>query len=377
MNEETENILQQITNERNITLSSKRLYWNAVEQYEQVQGLPLKELLEEAEKEEDQGIRWKHRRLRHRLTNYQNHMITNYKYGTAKNYISRVKTIYHYYDIEIHNLPRLNRRQANYSEPILYKDLPTKKTLQEAYQIMTPAMRAILLFSISTGCSKREVLNFKLSDYYHWIDPYTPQQVLEEHIDIVPVIYTYRSKTNHHYYTFCTPETIREIARYLQTRKDHKEDLFKLEYKYASVLFQKYNDELGLGRKNNMNILRSHMLRKFHASQLHSGDYPLSLDEIDSLQGRSKNTVRESYYFDNPYDLRKKYIRNIDQVTILDEVHTITVDSPEVMELKEKAAKIDELEKLVKKILEKNGGMTPMEQNHGGKNDKRTTNPSQ
>ena len=244
MNEETENILQQITNERNITLSSKRLYWNAVEQYEQVNQMTLKELLEEAEKEEDQGIRWKHRRLRHRLTQYQNHMITNYKYGTAKNYISRIKTIYHYYDIEIHNLPRLNRRQANYSEPILYKDLPTKKTLQEAYTIMTPVMRAILLFSISTGCSKREVLNFKLSDYYQWIDPYTPQQVLEEHIDIVPVIYTYRSKTNHHYYTFTTPETIREIARYLQTRKDHKEDLFKLEYKYASVLFQKYNDEL-------------------------------------------------------------------------------------------------------------------------------------
>ena len=68
----------------------------------------------------------------------------------------------------------------------------------------------------------------------------------------------------------------------------------------------------------------------------------------------------------------------MDQVTILDEVHTITLDSPEVQRLKEKADKIDELEKLVKKILEKNGGMTPMEQNHGGKNDKRTkNNPSQ
>ena len=143
---------------------------------------------------------------------------------------------------------------------------------------------------------------------------------------------------------------------YLQTRKDHKEDLFKLEYKYASVLFQKYNDELGLGRKNNMNILRSHMLRKFHASQLCSGENPLSLDEIDTLQGRKKQNTRQSYYFDDPNYLREKYIRNIDQVTILDEVHTITVDSPEVMELKEKAAKIDELEKLVKKILEKNGG---------------------
>lgn len=48
----------------------------------------------------------------------------------------------------------------------------------------------------------------------------------------------------------------------------------------------------------------------------------------------------------------------IDQVTILDQVHTITVDSPEVARLKEKADKIDELERLVKKILEKNGGMT-------------------
>ena len=126
-----------------------------------------------------------------------------------------------------------------------------------------------------------------------------------------------------------------------------------------------------------MNILRSHMLRKFHASQLCSGENPLSLDEIDTLQGRKKQNTRQSYYFDDPEYLREKYIRNMHQVTILDEVHTINIDSPEVMELKQKAAKIDELEKLVKKILEKNGGMTPMEQNHGGKNDKRTTNPSQ
>ena len=354
MNDETEQILKQITSERNITLSSKRLYWNAVEQYEKVQGLPLKELLIEAEEEEEKGIRWKHRQLRHRLTKFQNHMITNYKYGTAKNYISRIKTIYHYYEIEIHQLPRLNRRQANYSEPILYQDLPTKETLRKAYQLMTPVMRAILLFSISTGCSKREVLNFTIKDYYEWIDPYTPTQILEENIDIVPIIPTYRSKTNHHYYTFASPECIREIATYLKTRKDNKEELFKIEYKYVSLLFQKYNNELGLGRKNNMNILRSHMLRKFHASQLCSGENPLSLDEIDTLQGRKKQNTRQSYYFDDPEYLRKKYIQNIDQVTILDEVHTITVDSPEVQKLKEKADKIDELERLVKKIMERN-----------------------
>ena len=88
--------------------------------------------------------------------------------------------------------------------------------------------------------------------------------------------------------------------------------------------------------------------------RLYNAENGLTLEEIDSLQGRSKNITRESYYFDNPEDLKKKYIRNIEQVTILDQVHTLTVDSPEVEMLKEKAAKIEELEKLVKKIMEKN-----------------------
>ena len=96
------------------------------------------------------------------------------------------------------------------------------------------------------------------------------------------------------------------------------------------------------------------MLRKFHASHLYNAENGLSLDEIDSLQGRSKNTTRQSYYFNSTDDLKKKYIRNIDKVTILDQVHTLTVDSPEVEMLKQKAEKIEELEKLVKKIMERN-----------------------
>ena len=98
------------------------------------------------------------------------------------------------------------------------------------------------------------------------------------------------------------------------------------------------------------------MLRKFHASNLARGENGLTLDEIDSLQGRSKDNVRQSYYFDDPKELRKKYIQNIDKVTILDNVHTINIDSPEVQKLKEKAEKIDELERLVKSIMKRNGG---------------------
>ena len=130
--------------------------------------------------------------------------------------------------------------------------------------------------------------------------------------------------------------------------------LFRSNERYLNRAFQELNDRLGLGRLNGKAILRPHMLRKFHASHLYNAENGLSLDEIDSLQGRSKEKTRQSYYFNSIDDLKKKYIRNIDKVTLLDEVHTITVDSPEVEMLKEKAAKIEELEKLVKKIMERN-----------------------
>lgn len=354
MNKETLKIIDNISNERNLTNSTKRIYINAVKQYEELHQLTLTELLEEAENEEEQGTRWKHRKLRQRLTLYQNYLLTNYKYGTVKNYLHRIKAIYNYYDIEIHQLPRINRRQANYPEPITYQDIPTKETLRKAYKLMTPVMRAILLFQVSTGCSKHETIHRTISEYKEWIQPHSIDEILEDKIDIVPTIKTHRSKTNTYYYTFCTPECVREIAHYLTTRTDNKEVLFKIEPKYVSLLFQKYNDLLGLGRKNNMNLLRSHMLRKFHASSLSMGDYPLSLDEIDTLQGRTVLGTRASYYFKDTEELRKKYIRNIDQVTILDQVHTITLDSPEVELLKRKAQKIDDLEKIVKKIMEKN-----------------------
>lgn len=236
----------------------------------------------------------------------------------------------------------------------MYQDLPTKEELKQAYNLANQVMKAYLLLAISSGCAIREILNLKLNDYYDWIKPYTPKQVIDREVDIVPIINLRRQKTNKYYYTFATPEAIREISIYVTNRHDDDNRLFKISEKQIHRNFNRINEELQLPRINNTRRIRTHMLRKFHASQLHSGKYSLSLDEIDSLQGRSKDIVRQTYFIDNPNDLREKYIRNIDQVTILDETHVITVDSPEVVELRKKADKIDELEKLVQEILKKN-----------------------
>ena len=340
--------------ERQLTDKTMETYKTTIKHYEQLNQQTIEQLIQEADQEEEQGIRWKHRKLRKRLIQYQNWLLQEYNYTTAQTYLSKLKTIYNHHQIEIHQLPPLNKKQAKISKPITYNDLPTKETLLKAYHISNPLMRSYILFAISTGCAKREILNLKRTDYYGWIRPYNINDIIKDKVEIIPTIHLKRQKTNQYYYTFASPEAIRELAHYLNSRKDDKPELFKIYPKHLEEKFRILNQQLGLGTLNGRALLRTHTLRKFHASQLHSGENHLTLDEIDSLQGRSKNTIRESYFFDNPEDLRKKYIRNIDQVTILDKVHTITVDSPEVELLKKKADKIDELEKLVKKIMEKN-----------------------
>ena len=354
-----EDFIEAIINSRQLTHSSRKVYKSALFKYSALNGLTLQELLLEAEKEEEAGVRWKHRNLKQRLIEYQNYLIREYNYNTAKLYMSKVKVFYKDNDIEIHQLPPLNRKQAKLSEPIRYDDLPSKEVLREAYNITTPLFRAYILFAISSGCAKAEILSLTTYDYYEWIRGKDP---LND--DIVPIIRLKRQKTNKYYTTFCSPEAVREIHYYLQTRDDDDDRLFKVNERYLNKAFQELNDKLGLGRLNGKAILRPHMLRKYHASKLYNAENGLSLDEIDSLQGRSKQITQRSYYYDNVEDLRKKYMRNIDQVTILDQVHMITVDSPEVEMLRKKADKIDELEQLVKKIMEKNGGMTQGTKGH-------------
>ena len=59
----------------------------------------------------------------------------------------------------------------------------------------------------------------------------------------------------------------------------------------------KWNGDL----KENI-FFRSHTLRKFHASNI-----GLSAEYIDSLQGRSKNEVHETYIKTNPKKLKEIY----------------------------------------------------------------------
>ena len=65
------------------------------------------------------------------------------------------------------------------------------------------------------------------------------------------------------------------------------------------------------GRRGYYRFFRSHVLRKFHASNI-----GLAAEYVDSLQGRQKNLVHDAYIKSNPDMLKQLYVDHMNNVMI-------------------------------------------------------------
>ena len=344
-------LLDTFQKERNIQNSTKRQYLAAIQLYTQFNNMSMVELLEEAEKEEVDGVRWAKRKLRQRLLEFRTFLANeNYKKTYVKNTFSQIQTIYRHFGYEIHLLPRLSDRNINQSPPITVKDLPDKEIIKQALEISDVQGRALVLFMSSSGCARQETLNLTIQDfidatneYHSYDDIYDVIDVLKGRDDIIPIFKLKRQKTNKYYHTFCSPEATNEILNYLSSvtyRLDNRLPLFQLHKVSVIRYFEDVNDKLKLGKKGPYNRFRSHMLRKFHASSLKNDG--MSLDEINSMQGKSRTRTDESYFFDDPIKLREKYIQHLDCLTINWDINNVDIKSPEYIQLEKEIREKDE-----------------------------------
>ena len=324
MEENDEKLLNEFIESRNLSLRTYQGYKDALKKYILFQNESFYNLLLEADLEEENRIRWKNRKIKQRLIDFRLFLYNNYMYNAAKVYFQRILTLYRHFEIEIHNLPKIsNKSSKNYV--ITFEDLPTKEIIKNALEIANSVMRALILFIISSGCGRRESLNLTIDDFIEATYEYHKEKdikkallILKDLENVVPTFKITRQKTNKFYFTFCSPEASKEIINYLlEERKLNGSDkLFKINLDYLNTNFDKINKELGLKKVGTYRRFRCHMLRKFHASALYNANNGLSLDEIDSLQGRSKDKTHSSYFMENPNLLKEKYINSLDAITI-------------------------------------------------------------
>ena len=358
-------MLEDLKLTRNLSQRTQAQYKQTIKSYTSFNSLNFQELLDEAEAEEEQGIRWKHRKIKNRLIQFKHYLINNYKKKTVKTYFSIIIRIYKHYEIEIHQLPHVSEKNMKDNPPVSFNDLPDKKIIKKALKITTPVMRAIILFMVSTGCARNETLHITIQDfidatkdYHNSNDIYEVLNTLKDREDIVPMFKIKRRKTGKHYYTFSTPEATTETINYLLS-KDIKlkpnDTLFKYNHDHFSRIFTDINTALGLGKIGSYGRFRSHMLRKFHASSLYNHDNGLDMDMINALQGKTKNSTDESYFMENPEDLKKAYIKAMDCLCINLDVNNLNIKTPEYLEMENKVVEAEniknEMEDLKKRIM--------------------------
>lgn len=369
-----EEILDDFVKSRNLKPISKKAYKASIKLYTEYHQMTLQDLIKEAEIEEDTGIRWKRRKLKRRLIDFRTFLAEKYLKNYAKNTFSRILTIYKHYEIEIHDLPPLSQKNFHQPNPISYKDLPDKDILGIALEISKPVMKAIILFMSSSGCARKETLNLTIQDFIDaTIDYHTPPaqrkqnhtkniyevlEILKEHNDIVPTFKLRRQKTDKWYYTFCSPEATTEIINYLlQLTKPltNETKLFQIHQSTFSTKFINMNTVMQLGKKGTYNRLRSHMLRKFHASRLKNDG--MDKYDVNSMQGKGLNSTDEAYFLDDPEKLREKYIKHMACLTINLDINKIDIESPEFKQLKEmykeKEAEVNNMKDRITNIEER------------------------
>ena len=318
-----EKIFKNFARERNLSPGSINVYSHALQKYVTFNGMTLSELIDEADTEEDQRIRWKHRTLKSRLIDFRNYLID---YGYAKETINtmmkRVTTFYRHYEIEIHHLPRVNIQGT------VEIKIPTREDLQLAVESSKPLMKALILFLASSGMSKVDCLKLTIDDFITATGTYHKTNNIIEVLDklnarddVIPTFSLTRTKTNKFHYTFCSPEATTSIVNYLYSRKDKltpNSPLFKVSYHWLTIKFEDLNESLNLGVTdgNKYGVLRCHTLRKYHATTLRNDG--LSIDIINSLQGKAKNKVDRAYYVDTPEQLKQMYSQHVNCLYITD-----------------------------------------------------------
>ena len=344
-------ILGEIHTTNNHSKSTRETYEKAVKLYCSHNDMELFELLQEAEEEENKGVKWKLSSLKRRLISYRHFLLENFSYNTFRTYFSPIINIYKFFDIEIYDLPNLNHKAIKKSKPINFRDLPDKEIIREAVNMSSPLIKAVILFMCSSGCALQETVNLTVNDYLQSIGDYTKKRNVYEAIneirsrdDIVPTWDIWRQKTNKYYTTYSSPESVIAINSYLLTREDKvtgSSRLFQYNKNYIQQRFIRINNELNLGTVGDYNYgrFRSHMLRKFHASALYNDG--MSLDKVNDLQGKAKNKTDQAYFMTNPEDLKYEYISHLPAVTINEEVKKLSIKSPEFIQMENDKRKLE------------------------------------
>jgi len=342
-----DHFFKKFLDERNIKKTTQNNYKYHLRYYCQLINKTPKELIEDARKEEDNGIKMRNRKIRRYLKSFQNHyQERNFSPAHINIGMSMIRSFYKFFGIE---LPQTQRQQDLVDDDSRDKeDLLTIEEIQKALEIASPTYKAIILLIVSSGMGRAEIISLTVQDFINSISKYFDKPLtlpldigwIRQKLDKInaPIATwnIHRIKTSGKFTTFSTPESIFAILNYLEEHPPESMDrkLFiphrykagKLELNPSafSYTFKRINNKCGFPQVGRMGKFRSNNLRKFFASQMMNTS--LSQQSIDWMLGHIvKNTVGKAKFKPDPELLRLEYSQVMETVTIINKVVIVKV----------------------------------------------------
>lgn len=321
----TQDILQTLFIENELSKSTRNAYLRSVRKFEKITEQTLPEILELAEKEHN----WKTSNLRMCLLKYRHELNQNYKRSTAQEYYGKIISILNHYEVDYGKLPK----QKKHNENILYDvaELPSQKTLKKCIELKNNILlKSATLFIASTGLSPIDLLKLTVKDYLESTNEYHNYQqhhniiqaILEmEDKQVIATLRGHRQKTGTEYITFTSPEAIKNTNIYLQSREDQltlESILFKVSRRQFNKYYQDINEQLGLGlTSEGKAVFSPKNLRSYHATQLERAG--MNDNRIDILEGRKPSSIIRRHYIKiDAEELKQEYIECLPYLVVDD-----------------------------------------------------------
>lgn len=376
--------------QRDLGESSRNTYLIRLKKYcEYTQKTPS-ELIEEAEAEQEENIKMRHRKINRYLLGFKEHMREEGRsFNSIKTYMATIKGFYTEFDID---KPRIKLKDHEERQRTTTQDIVGKKHIKQALKHANIKYKAIILMMSSSGMGTAEIIHLTWENFLEAIQNYL-KPVEKEQFDLSYIIDKLREnrnliltwqirryKTGHPYITFTSPEANRGLLDYLEQRNRENKPVESLDdplfLSYRNMVdrntlmkyFAELNDTCEFGFQGKNRFFTSHKLRKFFASTLNTHRVPVLVTRW--LMGHDVDKTVDAYFKPDLNSLKSEYTRLIPYLSIED-VELKAVTSKEYDELlrdsREKGDKITSMERdsekkdeQISKLEKKQGVMEKM-----------------
>lgn len=356
-----EELFKRFCSERELSKRSIELYKSHLQLFSNFTFKTLEELIEEAEDEEDMGIRLRRRKIVEYLIDFKNHL-KGYAPSTQKQIMISIRAFYNHYDIQLpKSKQNTSRKSKKLKNPQTIESLPTMDEIKLFLEHCNEVYKFVVLIGICSGMGRAEISNltfehlyqaFSLLDYPSNIPELVKK--LKEKRNYIPTWHITRVKTGHNYYTFSSPESTDRLIQYLE----------KLNYKFPEYIpepkdalirglstnkhaiptnigtyLYNVNKVNGFRKYNDRYVCLPHGFRRFFASTLEKNKIPHLTTRW--LMGHLFDDTTGAYFKIDPEDAKEDY---------LDVVKYLSTNEVEVMKITTEAyeevkSEIEELKK--------------------------------